>query len=196
MSNLRYNPNTKHLFIHLNFTMKNLRFGSMYLPWEDELHSIDILEVECVEHHKVAWDQDPDGKKEHDGFVFKDDDGRIWHNQYPRASYGQIDDSQNWVIRPGWEGRTVEDCRQYFTDVEKFLENVQRGLHELSKDPAREREHAALLDFFNQIVTMAIDNGYNVLVEKNTSVRYHRNKDSGAVAAQINNDPIYSIRVS
>lgn len=197
MSANRFRLSSNMLFIHLNFTMKNLRFWSLYLPWEDDLHSIDILEVECVEHHKVAWDQDPDQEKKYDGFVFKDGQGRPWHNQYPRASYGQLDDSQNWTVRPGWEDLADDEARMSYTDLGIFLDRVWRGIADFDEggDACAPKKHASMLEFFNKILEKVLALGYNVLVEKNTSVRYHLDRDSGAVAAQINNRPMYKVEV-
>ncbi len=59
-----------------------------------------FLELEVVEHHKVYWDYDEDKSKapEYDGYVLKDAAGNVYHNQYPRASYGQVSDRGNRVF--------------------------------------------------------------------------------------------------
>ena len=57
---------------------------------EDPIIRVKLLTV--VEHHKVAWDQYPTEEKKHDGFLLKDENGIVFANQYPRASYGQISD--------------------------------------------------------------------------------------------------------
>jgi hypothetical protein len=72
-------------------------FSPLYMPWLDKLTEIQVINLECVEHHKVGWEHAPDDKK-YDGF-FKDQDGNLWANQYPRASYGQLDDSGDRHVR-------------------------------------------------------------------------------------------------
>lgn len=60
---------------------------------EDYPTLIDVVELTVTEHHKVAWDQDPKGEKKYDGYLLKDNKGRIWSNQYPRVSYSQVSDA-------------------------------------------------------------------------------------------------------
>lgn len=61
-------------------------------PFEDELIGVHVSMLTCKEHHRVpnAWDSQ--NRLDNDGFIFEDDAGRVWYNQYPRASYGQMSD--------------------------------------------------------------------------------------------------------
>ena len=74
------------------------RFGSLYLPWVDTLKDIEVVNITCVSEHAVAWDQDPKGEKNNKGYLFTDDAGNKWANQYPTASYGQLDDSADRIV--------------------------------------------------------------------------------------------------
>ena len=51
--------------------------------------SIKLFNLKVTKHHKVAWDQDPKGKKRYDGFILTAEDESVWYNQYPSASYSQ-----------------------------------------------------------------------------------------------------------
>lgn len=75
--------------------------------------SFKIIELTVTEHHKVPWDQDPEGKKECDGYILKDKDGVVYDNQYPAASYGQTSDFANRVFTVHLENYTSEGLREY-----------------------------------------------------------------------------------
>lgn len=145
---MRYNVGQKYVFINIQFVPSSMRFGNLYLPWCDELKSIELLKLTCTEHHRVTdeWSDEA----EHDGFRFVDEKGAVWDNQYPRASYGQLDDSANWRVRPDFEGMKAALSKdQIFemfskyrdtTDVTKYLENITRGLESLKSELADDRK--------------------------------------------------------
>lgn len=58
----------------------------------------EFLELEVIEHHKVSSEYDEKDLKDCDGYILKSADGRIFHNQYPRASYGQVSDRANYIF--------------------------------------------------------------------------------------------------
>ena len=60
--------------------------------------SIELFKLKVIEHHKVAWNIDPHGKRYQDGFILTTDTGEVWYNQYPGASYGQDDANQQFTI--------------------------------------------------------------------------------------------------
>lgn len=69
-----------------------------------------FAKLSVVEHHKVAWDQNPNGAKEHNGFILKDSDGNVYHNQYPTAAYGQMTtEADNYFLRKPSEGQRLAD---------------------------------------------------------------------------------------
>lgn len=76
--------------------------------------SFKLIELTVTEHHKVPWDQDPEGKKECDGYVLKDKDGVVYYNQYPTASYGQLSDFANRVFTVYLENYSTEKLKQHF----------------------------------------------------------------------------------
>lgn len=69
-----------------------ISFRAPYIWGDKEDPVINVKLLTVSEHHKVAWDQDPTEEKKHDGFLLKDENGIVFANQYPRASYGQISD--------------------------------------------------------------------------------------------------------
>lgn len=141
---MRYNVGQKNVFINVQFVPSNMRFCALYLPWCDELKSIELIKLTCTEHHRVPGDWSDE--VQYDGFRFVDEKGAVWDNQYPRASYGQLDDSANWRVRPDFDGlkATLNDDQirevlsKYLntTDVTKYLENILRGLESLKSELA------------------------------------------------------------
>lgn len=72
----------------------NRCFFKTYIPRGDERDgprpTVETIDLTVEEHHKVPWEFGTDTDKNYDGYVLKDAEGNVWHNQYPRASYGQI----------------------------------------------------------------------------------------------------------
>lgn len=76
-------------------------FYPHYSPWSpfgfnvrrSEMPRMEFIELTVTEHHKVYWEYDEKkAEPTNDGFVLTDEKGRVWHNQYPRASYEQTSD--------------------------------------------------------------------------------------------------------
>ena len=132
---MRYEVGTKYPFMHVDYTPATPRYRGLYLPWEDRLNNIAVAFLECVEHHKVPDCHDPDRELKYDGYVFVDIHGKRWANQYPSASYGQIDDTMNWLVLPMWEDA---ETHERFTDARIYLARVQRGVRDLAKEPTEE----------------------------------------------------------
>ena len=57
-----------------------------------------FIKLAVKSHHKVAWDQDPDGEKKYDGYLLESPSGVVFENQYPRASYGQVSDAADRIF--------------------------------------------------------------------------------------------------
>lgn len=95
---MRFTIGKTYTFSRVLFTQGERRYlGNVYMPWEgDVLKRIEAMNLTCIEHHKVT--NGYSDKKDCDGFVFKDEYGRIWDNQYPTASYGQLDDTNDRVV--------------------------------------------------------------------------------------------------
>lgn len=101
---MRFQIDSKVPFVAIQFTGKQGRKSThgtaLYLPWEHTLDKCHVEMLTCIEHHKVPnyWDDSTPPKLDCDGFIFKGADGKVWHNQYPRASYGQLDDRQDQIV--------------------------------------------------------------------------------------------------
>jgi hypothetical protein len=107
-----------------------------------DLHVLDRIEVKLLEvaaHHKVPseWDENP----EHDGFVLREvGSDQMWHNQYPRAVYGQLDDSYDRIVVRKHDHVTPEECSameaaelehllEKWSTAQSMLETIYRALH-------------------------------------------------------------------
>lgn len=192
--NLRFTPGRIHLFVCIKFEASSPRFGGLYFPWTDKLISLEVLALTCKEHCKVGWDQEAGGEPKYDGFIFEDQQGRVWHNQYPKASYGQIDDSQNWIVRPGWETEG-EDLYLYATEAEIYLERLQRGARDLNN----ELEMASALRHHSEEVLRGIvTHNHRVLINRSTSTLYYKDEKSenhGHLVIQENDKPMFEVEV-
>jgi len=155
---MRYTVGQVVLFLHIVFIPKELRMGGLYFPWADEFVGVKFKKLLCKEHHRVPGDWDDEIK--YDGFIFSETvDGKeeIYHNQYPRASYGQLDDSGNWKIID----HTTDDFH-FYQDAEKALETILRGVKELKE---REPEWSkSLQEHFDQMVKLINEQGFDVKV--------------------------------
>lgn len=161
---LRYTPGTVYPFVHCKFRRSYATDAggkkvwghplqsALFCPWnpDHELLSLVVVKAQCVEHHQVAWDQDPKGEKKHDGFIFAelpitlDPPSKRWFNQYPTASYGQLDDTQDRMLHLDWKGCgmsanemiKLEDTPKGMTELHDgshFLANVRRGQVTIAK---------------------------------------------------------------
>lgn len=132
----RYTVGNKYKFVHVKFTRpENFQvWSSLYHPGHDILDSIVVLELECISEHDVpdSWS----GEVKHKGYRFKDTDGNLWVNQYPTASYGQLDDSADWKVSISDEGLTDAQVKQVvssgqyleYTDLSKFIGAALRAV--------------------------------------------------------------------
>ena len=93
---MRYHVGETYTFIRLERISDDWGLTN---PETSKISSISVLSLKCKEHHKVAWGQDPKDEKKYDGYLFEDDSGKVWSNQYPTASYGQLNDSENQIVR-------------------------------------------------------------------------------------------------
>jgi len=123
---VRFTVGNRYTFIRTLFAPKEPGAfkGRLYQPWQDVLEGIEVISLDCVEHHKVPWDQDPNGEKTADGFVFRDLEGRTWHNQYPTACYGQLDDTNDRVVFLHFETEEVFEMES--KDIVTIGENGER----------------------------------------------------------------------
>lgn len=86
-----------------------------YLYWSLSNESptdIKFIKLTVKEHHKV-----PDSysdELEYDGYILVADDGTIFTNQYPLASYGQMSDRGDRIFLIDYRGMTQEDFNKVF----------------------------------------------------------------------------------
>lgn len=172
---MRYNVGQVNVFINVQFVPSSMRFGNLYLPWSDELKSIELIKLTCTEHHRVPGDWSDE--VQYDGFRFVDEKGAVWNNQYPRASYGQLDDSANWRVHPDFDGlkatlnddqvREVLSKYMSVTDVTMYLENILRGLGSLKSeltDARKQDEPSARRDELPVFIE-AVQKHYDEVIE-------------------------------
>lgn len=126
---MRYNVSESYLFIFIDFQKIKPRFGNIYHPWEDILKSIQIKKFECNEHRKVPGTYEDEIK--YDGFIFSEGDS-IWYNQYPRASYGQTTDDNDWRL---YNSDTSDKNWLFkpYTDLSTYMSMLISGIQDLSK---------------------------------------------------------------
>ena len=82
---------------------------------------IKFIKLTVKEHHKVPGDYDEEVK--YDGYILAADDGTIFTNQYPRASYGQVSDRGDRIFHIDFRGKTEEDFK-------KMVDNEVKVPHE------------------------------------------------------------------
>ena len=78
---------------------------------------IKFIKLTVKEHHRVPseWADDLD----YDGYILTTDDGTIYTNQYPRASYGQLSDYGDRVFHIDFRGKTEEDFKVMYENETK-----------------------------------------------------------------------------
>jgi hypothetical protein len=148
---LRYNVGQVVLFVLVDFEQTVPRFGCSYYPWEDTLKGIELLKLTCQEHHRVSgsWDDE----KKYDGFIFTDGVNN-YNNQYPRASYGQLDTSNDYRVRHN---------HKVYTDVCVYLDALKDGVYDLREKKPEWAEK--LKHHMNEIVLLINKEGYDVKEE-------------------------------
>ena len=148
------------------FAPRPFAFNRAYYPL-----SIELFNLKVTEHHQVAWDQDPKGKKQYDGFILTAEDGSVWYNQYPRASYSQTSDTADRRFTINYAKMTPRDETQQkefasrceslgFITVETltgFISDFYRAVHFAQQEiqspnqAVRNRAHL-IIKFFDDLV--------------------------------------------
>lgn len=165
---MRYNIGEKVIVMHY---VLNGRIGwtnRVYAPWEDTLDRIMMETLTVTEHHKVAWDQDPNGEKKHDGFVLENHLHQKWSNQFPTASYGQISTTADYYFDrkypDGVDFNELSDEQMAtFEDVTVVIDRIDRGI-KYFKEAARpdcvaalEKHRQELIDMIKQKCGAVVD---------------------------------------
>lgn len=139
---LRFTVGEDYFFINVDFKKGEGSFFPLFQPWNgDTVTKIEIVKLHCAEHHRVRWDCDEnDAEPKYDGFVFTDDTDMRWYNQYPSASYGQLDDSANWIATRS-KPLGDDDPWYNYTQVEVYLRRLGDGVkHFIREDSTASEE--------------------------------------------------------
>lgn len=91
-----------------------------YLIWSlsnETPTDIKFIKLTVKEHHKVPGDYDEEVK--YDGYILAADDGTLFTNQYPLASYGQVSDRGDRIFSIDFRGKTQEDFNKVFDNQVK-----------------------------------------------------------------------------
>lgn len=145
---MRYQIGQKIVVIAFDFEKRIPGYQFPFMHSDEPVRNILLKELTVTEQHEVAWDQDPEEKKEHTGYLLTDSDGKVWSNQYPTASYGQLDNSEDTAFRRYSEDPKTfcsEDFRLY-RNVESVYGEITEGISVLShSDDERDNVKAGLL---------------------------------------------------
>ena len=141
----------EELFV-IHFTISNTRSGVLFqspLRFQyDNVSNVTIKKLVVTEHHRVLteWDKD-DAEPSCDGFVLKDEENAIWHNQYPKASYGQVSDAADRMFwKAGYRYVASENLNDIIVPADMrlltdYMYSLRGGIAKLPDDeltPARQ----------------------------------------------------------
>ena len=156
----RYNLNQELIGIFFHYANRDSsHFMQPYLYNEEVPTKIELRKLTVTEHHKVPYSHDPEQKLTCDGYLLKDETGRVWKNQYPRASYGQTFNEFDYHFTPERkEGETWDDLFNSgevldFYNLPVFYARLMRGVTELadSSDEFKQNLHKKLVDLKEKI---------------------------------------------
>lgn len=122
----------------------------LYRPDFHNITSLKIKRLQVIEHHKVPGDYNDETDLKYDGYVLKElgvktKKPRLWTNQFPTASYGQLSDIGDRKFHRDHRGFTKEAVKRlnksyinYLCDdwdhACAFLDIIYRGIKELEND--------------------------------------------------------------
>lgn len=117
----------------------------VFIPEMHFINDITFKVLECVEYRKSVCAH---SGRDADGFIFKDDDGLIYYNQYPTASYGQTDDSCDFIFRRSDDYHLrYYSYDHYITSLLDRIYDMSRYYHELDDKSRMMISYHKLLDF-------------------------------------------------
>lgn len=133
--------------------------------------SIELFKLKVTEHHKVAWDVDPNGERRYSGFILSTEEGGVWYNQYPMASYGQVSDVADRQFTINYakmtasseftEDQITERCEKlpfitvetlegFIKDFYRAVWFAQKEIHDADQN-VRNRAHL-IIKFFDDLI--------------------------------------------
>ena len=133
------------------FTYKNKEHSSINSPLllDDEMpQTYHFVKLTVSEHHKVSWAYATKDDKKYDGYILNSDDNRVFHNQYPRANYGQLSDIDDRVfsenVLKGMKSNKENPSR--FILISEILDNLDKALTSNQLENTRKGELQKLKD--------------------------------------------------
>lgn len=161
---MRYEVGKTYAFVKVTFINRDTTrwVSSLYMPSVHVLESVDVRGLKVTKHERVPSAWGPDDKLDYDGFLLEEvvgkDVGQVWKNQWPTASYGQLDDSADKVVTrhvttDDWDilGEAEKNARvtlatEHFTDAMNVLSHAYKLKHDTAKDYEMLREGMSLSD--------------------------------------------------
>lgn len=161
----RYQVGQKLITVCFHFDGKPPMLG-VTMPYLYDMKAptkIDLIQLEVIEEHNVPNAHAPKDGNYAVGYVLKDDHGRIWHNQYPLAYYGQVSDEGNRTFSR--HAATKEEATEILNSGEshhtyllsEFFGNLSRGISHFSDNETinaitDEEKRAAFTEKLNALV--------------------------------------------
>lgn len=112
------------MFVSFIYHQGNRSYSSpmISVPDEDEGEEVEMLikPLTCESEHDVDIDYSNDKTK---GYIFRDEDGNKYHNQYPSASYGQMSNRGDWECMGIVEGKLI-----HYSSVDFVYSDIKRSL--------------------------------------------------------------------
>ncbi|QXV73752.1 hypothetical protein [Rhizobium phage RHph_N46] len=163
---MRYDVGKTYAFVKVTFINRDTTrwLSPLYMPTSHVLEKIDMRGLKVTAHEKVPSTWGPEEDKQYDGYLMEevegDDKGQEWRNQYPTASYGQIDDSSDRLVRRfinsdsyDWDvldqaakNKLVELATDHYTDALWVLTQAYKLKYDVAPDYAAMRETMSLSD--------------------------------------------------
>jgi hypothetical protein len=119
-------------------------------PNQFDITNIFFNELTVTEHHKVSGEWSDE--KQYDGFILKDTQDRVWHNQYPRASYGQLSDSNDGLFTTPLFEKLFEETKALDNDLDwntactKFMDQYKSTINQFSLTRFMEDLNGGIVD--------------------------------------------------
>ncbi len=136
---------------------ENMGYVLPYLYNVNKVAKVNIVSLTVTEHHRVLNEWAPEGSDpDCDGFNLKDEAGKVWHNQYPRASYGQLSDEGNrrftmHVTETGQVKKMMDNGEIFevhlLTDV---ADKIHRGIKHFRENV--ESDHGGRLELLTELM--------------------------------------------
>lgn len=147
---MRYEIGQKVLFLFFEYISnggrKSPNWFSKPMPWECTIDNMVMQNMTVKEHYRVATEWVPN-LKDSDGFIFEDEHGQVWYNQYPIANYEQTSDTANGIVEIAGDTNTF--CRAVsMYDAKRFLDELLRGINQIEVSvvqPSKEYDNLIIL---------------------------------------------------